>query len=261
MRLDSLALERYGAFTDRVLSFAPDAALHIVHGANESGKTSALSAIGDLLFGFGARTAYNFRHDNNALRIGGILRHSDGRQLAIRRRKGNKNTLLDDADKTLPDDTLTPWLGGIARDTFDREFGLTAESLRRGGDDLLRAGGRLAETLAASSSGMSALTQLKERLQREADDLFTPRRSGGKAFYIAVDRREAAERALRDSIVTREALRQADDAVRDAEAQLASLNAAHSDSGKALARGQRTLRVRSRLARLDEIARARTALA
>ncbi len=261
MRLDSLTLERYGAFTDRVLSFAPDAALHIVHGANESGKTSALSAIGDLLFGFGARTAYNFKHDNSALRIGGVLRHSDGRQLAIRRRKGNRNTLLDAADQPLGDDTLTPWLGGIARDTFDREFGLTAESLRRGGDDLLRAGGRLAETLAASSAGMSALTQLKERLQREADDLFTPRRSSSKAFYIAADRREAAERTLRDSIVTREALRQADDAVRDAEAQLASLNAAHSDSGKALARWQRTLRVRSKLARLDEIARERAALA
>lgn len=254
MKLAQLAFERYGAFTDRVLTFDPDATLHIVHGANETGKTSALSAIGDLLFGFGARTAYNFRHDNNALRIGGLLHHSDSRQLAVRRRKGNRNTLLDAHDQPLPDDTLAPWLGGIARDTFDREFGLTAEALRRGGDDLLRAGGRLAETLAASSAGLSALTQLKDRLQGEADALFTPRRASGKAFYVAADRRDEADRALRDSIVTRDALREAEDAVREAEAQRAALEKAHGESGKVLTRWQRTLRVRSRLTRLDQIA-------
>lgn len=261
MKLTQLALERYGAFTDRVLTFDPDAALHIVHGANETGKTSALSAIGDLLFGFGARTTYNFKHDNNALRIGGTLHHSDGRQLAIRRRKGTKNTLLDADDQALPDDTLAPWLGGIARDTFDREFGLTAEALRRGGDDLLKAGGRLAETLAASSAGLSALTQLRERLQGEADALFTPRRASGKAFYVAADRHHEADRALRDSIVTRDALRQSEDAVREADAQLTTLNKAHGESGKMLARWQRTLRVRSKLTRLDQIAHERSALA
>lgn len=254
MKLARLALERYGAFTDRVLTFDPDAALHIVHGANETGKTSALAAIGDLLFGFGARTTYNFKHDNNALRIGGLLQHSDGRQLAIRRRKGSKNTLLDNADQPLPDDTLAPWLGGIARDTFDREFGLTAEALRRGGDDLLKASGRLAETLAASSAGLSALTQLKDRLQGEADALFTPRRAGSKAFYLVADRREEAGRILHNSIVTPDALQQSKDAVREAEAQLATMNRAHGESGKVLARWQRTLRVRSKLTRLDQIA-------
>ncbi|MGB3445639.1 MAG: AAA family ATPase, partial [Xanthobacteraceae bacterium] len=261
MKLAQLAFERYGVFTDRVLTFDPDATLHIIHGANETGKTSALSAIGDLLFGFGARTTYNFMHDNNTLRIGGLLQHSDGRQLAIRRRKGSKNTLLDSADQALPDDTLAPWLGGIARDTFDREFGLTAEALRHGGDDLLKAGGRLAETLSASSAGLSALTQLKERLQGEADALFTPRRAGGKAFYVAADRRDDADRTLRDSIVTRDALQQSEESLRESEAQLATLNKAHGESGKVLARWQRTLRVRSKLTRLDQIVTERAGLA
>ena len=43
MRIDRLHLERYGAFADRALDFHPEAALHIVFGANEAGKTSALS--------------------------------------------------------------------------------------------------------------------------------------------------------------------------------------------------------------------------
>lgn len=116
MRIETLTLERYGIFTDRVLSFRPDAPLHVVLGANEAGKTSALSAIGDLLFGFGARTDYDFRHDSKTLRIGGAFRHADGRTLSVRRRKGNKNTLVDAADQPLPDTTLEPFLAGITRD-------------------------------------------------------------------------------------------------------------------------------------------------
>ena len=33
MRLIRLALERYGAFTDRAIAFRPDARLHVVLGA------------------------------------------------------------------------------------------------------------------------------------------------------------------------------------------------------------------------------------
>ena len=69
MRIAGLALERYGGFIGRALRFRADAALHVVLGANESGKTTALSAIGDLLFGFGHRTDYAFDHDAKMLRI------------------------------------------------------------------------------------------------------------------------------------------------------------------------------------------------
>ena len=48
MRIEQLALERYGIFTDRIVPFAPQASLHIVLGANEAGKTSALTARGKM---------------------------------------------------------------------------------------------------------------------------------------------------------------------------------------------------------------------
>ena len=155
MRIAQLDLERYGLFEDRRLVFDPDAALHVVFGGNEAGKTSALSAVGDLLFGFGARTDYDFRHEAKTLRIGGQFHHSDGRVIAVRRRKGNKRTLVDDDDRPLPDETLAPLLGGVSREVFSREFGLTAQALRDGGHALLGAGGRLAETLAATSAAPS----------------------------------------------------------------------------------------------------------
>lgn len=253
MRIEQLALERYGIFTDRVLSFAPQASLHVVLGANEAGKTSALTAIGDLLFGFGARTDYDFKHDSKLLRIGGSFRHSDGRLIAARRRKGNKNTLLDGDDRALPDDHFAALLGDVSRATFDREFGMTAQALREGGSKLLSVGGDLAETLAASSAGMAELSRIKDRLQQQADELFTPRKSASKPFYLAADRRDAADKELRDAIVTREALRQLQATVQDAEAELERLKTEHAACGGKLARWQRTLRVRSQLARLDRI--------
>jgi len=253
MRIEQLDLERYGRFENRSLSFEPQASLHLVFGANEAGKTSALSAIGDLLFGFGGRTDYDFRHEAKALRVGGRLRHSDGRIISARRRKGNKNTLVDENERPLPEDLFAPLLGGMSRETFEREFGLTAAGLRAGGLQLLEAGGRLTETLAASSAGMTALSRIRQKLQTEADGLFTPRKSGSKAFYIATERRENADKVLRDAIVTRDAIRQAEDKVKTARDRLDALTAEHAELGSKLACWQRVLRVRSPLARLDSI--------
>ncbi len=253
MKIEQLALERYGIFTDRIVPFAPQASLHIVLGANEAGKTSALTAIGDLLFGFAPRTDYDFKHDSKLLRLGGNFRHSDGRLITARRRKGNKNTLLDAADQPLPDDHLAALLGDVTRSSFNREFGMTAQALRAGGDELLGAGGRLAETLAASSAGMAELSRIKDRLQQQADDLFTPRKSASKPFYLAAERRDAADKELRDAIVTKDMLRQLQGAVEQAAAELEKLKAEHAACGSTLARWQRTLRVRSPLARLDRI--------
>ncbi|MGJ5074005.1 AAA family ATPase [Bradyrhizobium oligotrophicum] len=254
MKIERLGLERYGIFTDRSLAFRQDAALHVVLGPNEGGKTSALSAIGDLLFGFGGRTDYDFRHESKNLRIGGTFRHSDGTLISARRRKGNKNTLIDADEQALPDDILVPLLSGVSRETFSREFGLTAQALREGGQELFKAGGRLAETLAASSAGMTALSQVREKLQREAEDLFTPRKSAGKPFYVAADWRDRADKALRDAIVTREAVRDLEAAVADARVRLDELNDAHARSGGELSSWQRTLRVRSKLSRLESVA-------
>lgn len=253
MRIERLILERYGMFVERTLSFHPDAALHVVYGANEAGKTSTLSAVGDLLFGFGARTPYDFRHEGKTLRVGGTFRHSSGEVISARRRKGNKNTLIDAADQPLSDDWLTPLLGGVSREVFSGEFGLTAQALRDGGHELLNAGGRLAETLAASSAGMTVLSRIREKLQVEADNLFTARRSSGKPFYLAADRRDAADKRLRDAIVTREAVQQLETSAQDARAHLESLTTEHARSGSKLALWQRTLRVHSKLMRLEGI--------
>ncbi len=251
MRIAGLALERYGGFIGRALRFRADAALHVVLGANESGKTTALSAIGDLLFGFGHRTDYAFDHDAKMLRIGGECRLASGETLVFRRRKGSRNTLVDGNDQPLPDTLLAPVLGNVTREMFSSEFGLTAAELRRGGEELLKAGGRLAETLAAGSAGLTALSHLREKLNLEAEALFTPRKSSGKLFYLAAERHDAAERRLRDAIVTADALQAAEAAVAAADQNHATCTGAHTQAGRDLARLQRHVRTRPKLARLE----------
>ncbi len=253
MRFETLVFERYGAFTDRVLELREGAHLHVVLGANEAGKTSALNAIGDLLFGFGKTTNFAFLHDQTTLRVGARLRLADGSRLFLRRRKGSKNTLLDADDKPLADDLLAGVLGSVTREVFVSEFGLTAEALRKGGQELLKAGGRLAETLAASSARLSMLANLRARLDAEADDLFGPRRAAGKEFYAALDQHQEAERHLREAIVTADALAAAEGAVAEAEVKRQSLGEEHDRIGRDLARRERALRTASKLRRLDSL--------
>ncbi len=254
MRIERLTLAPYGRFADRTLNLRPGATLHVVLGANESGKTTTLSAIGDWLFGFPTQTSYAFAHDMRLLRVGGAVRLADGSMLEARRRKGAKNTLVDFDDKPLPDDHLQRWLGAVDRATFESEFGLTAQALRAGGRDLLKAGGGLAETLAASSAGLTKLSALREKLAGEADALFTPRKSAGKAFYLALDRHEEADRRFRDAIVTADALKAADEAAARARANEIALTAEHQETGLALARCERALRTAGKLGRLEALA-------
>ena len=253
MRFETLIFERYGAFTDRVLELREGAHLHVVFGANEAGKTSALNAIGDLLFGFPKIASYDFLHEKTTLRVGARLRLADGSTLYARRRRGNKNTLLDADDKPLPDDILAGALGSVTREVFVSEFGLTAEALRKGGQELLKAGGRLAETLAASSARLSMLANLRARLDAEAEDLFGARRAAGKEFYLALDQHQEAERDLRDAIVTADALKAAEAAVAEAQVKRRSLDEEHDRTGRDLARRERALRTAPKLRRLDSL--------
>ena len=257
MRFETLSLEAYGMFAGRNLTFRPDAFVHIVLGPNEAGKTSALSAIGDLLFGFGGRTNFDFRHGAANLRVGAQLRLGNGNTLNFRRRKGTKNTLIDEANKPLDENLLTPVLGTLKRDAFETEFGLTADSLRRGGNSLLDAGGKLSETLAASSVGLSALTRLRGQFQGESDGLFSSRKSGTKPFYVALQSYEDAERQVRDAIVTSEALKSANNAVEEAQSANAVLATEHERLGREI---ERLKRAQQTIPKLDRLARARREL-
>ncbi len=201
MRFTRLDILRYGALTDRTLDFRAGARLHVIYGPNEAGKSSALSAISDLLFGFPAAAEQSFLHEPNTLRIGAYISARDGGLLRFRRRRGRKGTLLapDDKETPLAEDALAPFLGNLSRDVFERAFGLDSQRLRQGATAMLRSGGEIGSLLFSAASGLTGLSRLRQTLESEADGIYAARRSKDRGFYQALDRYEDARKAERDN--------------------------------------------------------------
>jgi uncharacterized protein YhaN len=204
MRINRLDLLRYGCFTNVALPFSKAISdLHVIFGPNEAGKSTSLAGIEDLLFGIAHNSPYNFVHDYVAMRVGGVLEH-DGRTLEVRRRKGNKDTLLAHDDNPLPsgDGSLAPFLGGADRAFLMRMFSLNHERLAQGGREILEAKDEVGQTLFSAGAGLSGLHERMASLAKEADELWAPRRAGRRRYYMALDALEEADKAQRDNTVT-----------------------------------------------------------
>ena len=254
MRLLRLDLERYGPFTGRTVTFRPDARLHVVLGANEAGKSSALSAVTDLLFGIETRTRYDFLHDMPQMRIGAEIRAADGRHLGFRRRKGTKNTLVDAAEAALPEDALAPFLGGLSREVFCRAFGLDARALRAGAVEMMDAEGEVGASLFAAASGLRGYSGLQAELEGEAERIFMPRAAQSRTFYQALARYDEARKAIRTGELRAGDWRDLNGEIEAAGAALAALKAERGRLAAERARLTRLRRVGPLLQAIDAVA-------
>ena len=72
MRLLRLDLARFGLFTDVSLDLSAPGT-HVLLGHNEAGKTTAMAAIEQLLYGIPVRTSHAFLHEMRDLRLGALL--------------------------------------------------------------------------------------------------------------------------------------------------------------------------------------------
>ncbi|HPX80350.1 MAG TPA: AAA family ATPase [Syntrophales bacterium] len=206
MRIMTLHLKAYGPFTDARLDFAGDLpGLHVVHGANEAGKSSALRALTDFLYGIPERTRDGFLHGNDQLRIGGTLRLADGREGSFVRRKGRKNTLLTpDEGGAVDDRELALFLSGVSREMFATMFGIDHEELVRGGNELLTQRGRVGEALLAAAIGSEKFRALLKELEEAAAELFLPRASKPRINAGLAEFKALRDRARRESLPARE---------------------------------------------------------
>jgi uncharacterized protein YhaN len=195
LRFIGLDLERYGPFTDRRIRFREGARLHLVFGRNEAGKSTALAAVTDLLFGFPQRATQDFLHRMRDLRVGASIVDRSGKVLDFRRRRGNLRTLIDAGEAALPEDALQPYLGQMTREVFTRAFGLSTQELREGGKDMLKEKGDIGSALFAAASGLHGPSQLKRSLDAQAERIFDVKRAAHRTFYQAQDRYNAARKA------------------------------------------------------------------
>jgi uncharacterized protein YhaN len=198
MRLDVLDLIAYGPFTSRCLDFRH--AFTIAYGPNEAGKSSALRALQDGLFGIHSQTPESFVHPYPNLRIGMTLSWNGGR-LSFIRRKANKQALRAADDSTVVDDcALERILHGITRETFATMFGISHDALIRGGRALAEGQGEIGQLLFASAAGLTGLQATLARLEADAAELYTPRASS-KAIHQGLRDLHEHEQELRKSQV------------------------------------------------------------
>ena len=134
MKIEALKLAAFGPFTGKVVEFAGNGpGVHIVFGANEAGKSTALRALQGLLYGFGHKVEDAWLHNYSKLAVGGVLAIPGGGVLNVTRYKRRKNDLIDeDTGQPLDQVELDRLLGHMDREAFGHAFGISHDSLRLG---------------------------------------------------------------------------------------------------------------------------------
>ena len=240
MRLRRLDLVRYGKFTDRVIDFGekadggPD--FHIVYGLNEAGKSTALSAYLDLLFGIEERSRYGFLHPYNTMEVGAVLDFG-GSLHQFRRVKQRTGSLRDASGRPTGEAVLGGALSGLTRDAYRTMFSLDDQTLEDGGNAILESKGDLGELLFSASAGLVDLSMALAVVAAEADRIFRKRAS--TTDIAALKRRLAELKAERDKIDTQAsayaglvaALRQAEKAYDEAVSERGTLKARQNELG------------------------------
>ena len=200
MKILRLDLRAFGPFSGVSLDLSGGShGFHLVYGLNEAGKSSALRALQDLLYGIPGNTADDFVHNKPDLRIAAALARRDGQKLEIVRRKGNKGTLLPpDEKEPLDESALHAFLGGCDQAQFETMFGIDHARLISGGKDIIRGEGDIGHVLFAAGAGISDLRTIRNNLEKQAEDLFSPR--GLKpAVNQSLGELHKAKKLIRDS--------------------------------------------------------------
>ncbi len=199
MRFLGLDLRNYGPFANApVLDLGGgDRGLHLIVGPNEAGKSSALRAIRALLFDYPKSTPNDHGRDPTTLRVGATIRGETGVEAAfLRRKRAPRFTALDDRTP-LPADPLASVLDGLDGETFETLFSTDHLELVKGGQAILRGGGKLGEMLFAAGSGMAQLQNVQKALQDEMDGLFKSRNAKLPAINKGLDELKAAREEVR----------------------------------------------------------------
>lgn len=183
MRLTRLDLTAYGPFTDGSLDLSAPG-MHVVVGPNEAGKSSALNAICDALYGIPARTTAAFLHQMPNLQLGFSVELADGTTRQFVRLKKQRDTLRSATNEVVPEAELQTLLRDIDRDTFTTSFGLTHERLLQGSKDLAAGRGELGKALFGASTGSVNLSAVLEQLDQRADEILRPSGRAGRLHEL-----------------------------------------------------------------------------
>ncbi len=201
MRFSSLTLQNYGHFEDCTLAFDRSPVdFHLVFGRNEAGKSTTMSAVRDLLFGYPHQKTYDFRYHTSLQRLGATLQvEQDDLSVRRRRTRHNRDSLVDGADAAMPEGPLLAALHGLSREAFCQRFSLDHARLRDGGRAIVEAKDDVGAALFEAGSGLPGAQRVLEKLQQEADAVWGERRAQGKTYWQAERQRAEAEERLKSA--------------------------------------------------------------
>ncbi|MGJ7546492.1 AAA family ATPase [Variovorax sp. LT1R16] len=200
MRIRQLQLLKYGKFDGTSLDFPSNTAgdFHVVVGPNEAGKSTVRNAITELLFGMPLRTRLDFRHALAEMRLGGVLQGVPG-ELAFHRARG-RTPLRTPADAVMPDTQLAPFLGTADKDFFEQMFCMDHDQLVEGGRSILDSSKDVGRVLFQSAAGIASLGPVREALEKQAGNLWAPRK-GSSDYALAAQRFDEAQAELKSAQV------------------------------------------------------------
>ena len=183
MRLSRLDLTRYGLFTDGRIDFGPRVAgrpdLHVVYGPNESGKSTTLSAMLDLLFGIEVQSTYDFLHGYKSMAVGARIDTEAGSWEAVRVKRRN-DSLVGPTGAPIDDGFLTAALSGLDRDDYRMMFSLDDATLEEGGEAILASRGDLGRVLFSATAGLTELHDTIASIRTEVDGFHKLRGRSGE---------------------------------------------------------------------------------
>ena len=195
MRLRSLTLAAYGRCTDVTVEIGES--VTVVFGPNEAGKSTALDALSDLLWGIPFGTPRVSGYARNQLRLDARLDLDGGALACVRRSTG---LFADD----LVTELIPPWDpdGRGSAQWWRGRLGINHDELRRGGAQVFAGDGDIAELVFAAREGRSAREVLAE-IETAADGLFRSRRPSKGALLRVAETAFNAAVADRDLLLTR----------------------------------------------------------
>lgn len=242
LRLDLMA---YGPFTGASLEFPEGSAnLHIIYGPNEAGKSCALRALSNVLYGIPTDSGDSFLHPYEDLRIGLTLGCTNG-PVGVIRRKGRANSLRrnDAAESVFPAPEWTALLPVGERDLFEQMFAVDHAEVATGGKLLLSSGSDLGGMLFAATGGLERLRDVQAELQRASEELFVKRGKVPAINKAVSDYRSAIAEINKGQLVVG-GYKKLRDSLEDAERDAAGLAAAIQEAS---AEEQRLLRLQQAL--------------